>query len=355
MRISIKKHYFRLVKRIIFTILIFIPLVVSAQIGGQNVYDFLNLTPSARVASLGGVNISTIDDDLSLAYENPALVNDSMHQRVSLSFSNYLAGINFGSASYSHTFDKIGSFYSGIQYVNYGKLQGADEFGNLTGKFSAGDFAWVIGFARGWKSFRYGANLKLINSTLASGYSSVGLALDLGGSYQSANKLFSAGIVLRNIGTQLSTYVSGAEKEPLPFQFILGLSNKLKYMPLRFSLTLTNLENPNLLFIDPNAPLELDLNGEPIEPANQTLDRIFRHAIFSTEFLLGKGFRLRAGYNHLRRQELRSENRAGFTGFSLGAGIRVKRFALDYGFSSYGFAGIFSVHQFSLLMNLQKT
>ncbi|MCB0846082.1 MAG: hypothetical protein KDE26_22680, partial [Bacteroidetes bacterium] len=90
---------------------------VSAQIGGRHIYDFLNLTPSARLVSLGGVNVSTFDDDLNFGVQNPALVNDSMHKQVSLSFSNYLAGINYGYAGYSHTFEGIGSFHSGIQYV----------------------------------------------------------------------------------------------------------------------------------------------------------------------------------------------------------------------------------------------
>lgn len=344
-------------KQYIFLLLLWIPLGLSAQIGSRHVFDFLNLSPSARIASLGGTNVSTLDDDLNFGYENPALVTDSMHKQVSLSFTNYLAGINFGYASYSHTFEGIGSFHTGIHYLNSGEMQGADEFGNLTGTFSANELAWVVGISRSWKDFRYGANVKFISSSLASGmgYTSTGLALDLGGAYQSKSKLFSAGLVLRNIGVQLSTYTSAGNREPLPFQMIVGISNKLRYMPLRFSLTLTNLEHPNLVFVDPDAPPQLDLNGNEIEPQNQTLDKIFRHLVFSTEFLLGKGFRLRAGYNHLRRQELRSENRAGLTGFSLGAGIRVKRFAFDYGFSSYGAGGIFGVHQFSLKMNLASS
>jgi len=349
-----KIFYIRFVKTVLPIILLCWPTLVFSQIGGRHVYDFLNLTPSARIAALGGVNISTLDDDLNFGYANPALVNDSMHQHVSLSFTNYLAGINFGYASYSHTLAGIGSLHSGIHYVNYGKLQGADEYGNLTGEFSAGDFAWVIGISRSWKQFRYGANLKLINSNLANGYNSVGLALDLGGAYQSKGKLFSAGVVLRNIGSQLSTYTRTGSREPLPFEMIIGISNKLRYMPMRFSVTITNLEHPNLIFVDPNAPPQVDLNGNEIPAKNQTLDKIFRHFVFSTEFLLGKGFRLRGGYNHLRRQELRSENRAGLSGFSMGAGIRVQRFAFDYSFSSYGVGGIFTTHQFSLLMNLQK-
>lgn len=322
------------------------------QIGGRHIYDFLNLAPSARHAALGGVNISTLDDDPSFAVQNPALLNDSMHQEVTLSVVNYLADIGYGYAGYSHTFERLGSFHSGIQFVNYGKMQAADEFGNITGEFGAQDVAWYLGHSRNFGQLRVGANLKVISSSLAPGFTSAGLAADLGAAYQSKDRLFSAGVSLRNLGVQLSTYSPGVSREPLPFEIVMGLSNKLKYMPLRFSVTLVQIEHPDLIYEDPNAPIEFDLSGNPIEPPNQTIDRIFRHFVFGGEFLLGRSLRLRAGYNHLRRQELRAENRGGFTGFSLGAGIRVRRFAFDYGFASYGLNSVFNTHQFSFRLHL---
>jgi hypothetical protein len=345
--------YLRSVKKLIL-FLTLLPVSLYAQIGGRHVYDFLNLTPSARVISLGGVNVSTIDEDVNFGYQNPALVTDSMHKHVSLSFANYLADIGYGYASYSQRIEGIGNFHSGVHYVSYGKLQGADEFGNLTGEFNAGEFAWVIGLSRAYKRFHYGANLKFISSTLATGYTSTGLAVDLGASYYSKDRLFSSGLVVRNIGTQLSTYTGTGETEPLPFEVIMGMSVKLKYMPLRFSITATNLEHPNLIFEDPSPQPQLDLAGNLIEPENVTVDNIFRHFVFGGEFLLGNALRLRAGYNHLRRQELRSENRAGLSGFSLGAGLRINRLAFDYGYSSYGANSVFNAHLFSLSLNLQK-
>ncbi|MEZ4774317.1 MAG: type IX secretion system protein PorQ [Bacteroidia bacterium] len=344
-------------KKILFILISLLTLFggyLPAQIGGRHVYDFMNLSPSARLVSLGGVNISTLDDDLNFATQNPALMTDSMHQKATLSFSRYLAGIRYGYAGYSHTVEGVGSFHTGIHYVNSGEMQGADIFGNLTQTFYANELVWYMGYSRAWDRFRYGANLKFISSTLGPGFTSTGLAIDLGGSYMGKQELFSAGIVIRNMGTQLSTYTATGGREPLPFEVVIGASNKLRYMPLRFSVTLTNLEHPNLIFEDPNRQPEFDLGGNEIKPPNQTADRIFRHFVFGTEFLLGKSLRLRAGYNHLRRQELRSENRGGFTGFSLGAGIRAKRFALDYGYTSYGVSSDFNTHQISLLLNLEK-
>ena len=325
-----------------------------AQIGGRHVYDFLTLSPSARIVALGGVNISTLDNDINLAAQNPGLLNDSMHKHVSLTWSNYLTDIKYGYAAYAHHFEKLGTFHAGVQFLNYGTLQGADVFGNLTNEFSAGEYAVYLGAARAWKRFSYGANLKFISSTLGPGFNSAGIAMDIGGSYYSKSRLFSAGVVAKNIGTQLSTYVGSASREPLPFEIQAGISNKLKYMPLRFSLTASNLDQLDLIYQDPNAEPQFDLAGNEIPVKNQTIDGIFRHFVFSTEFLLGRSLRLRAGYNHLRRQELSSETRGGLTGFSMGIGIRVKKIIFDYGFSSYGVNSRFQAHQFSLAYNLQK-
>ncbi len=335
-------------------IVLFAPGFLLAQIGGRHVYDFLNLNPSARIVSLGGVNVSTIDEDIHLAAQNPALVTDSMHKVAGISFVNYLADIGYGYAGYSQTFEGLGSFHTGIQYVSYGQLQGADEFGNITSEFSAGDLVWMVGYANDFRAFRYGANVKFIQSKLAPGFQSLGVALDLGAAYNSPGKLFSAGVTLRNIGVQLTTYSSGAPREPLPFEILVGISNKLRYMPLRFSVTITNLDVFDLVLEDPNAVPETDLSGNVIDDGNEFVDELFSHFVFSGEFLLGKAVRLRAGYNHLRRQELKLEERPGLTGFSLGAGIRVKRFSFDYGFASYGVNSIFQTHHFSLLYRLNR-
>jgi hypothetical protein len=346
--------YFWSVKKIsIFYSLMLLGICLQAQIGGRHVYDFLNLTPTGRIVALGGINVSTMDDDPNQAAMNPGLLNDSMHNHLSLSFSNYLAGINYGYTSYAYHREGIGTFHTGIQYVNYGSMIEADPFGNITGEFSAGELAWMVGYGRNWQNrLFYGANLKFISSKLAPGFNSVGLALDLGAAYRSKDKLFSAGLAIQNLGSQLTTYSEGEGRAPLPFEIVAGVSQKLRYMPLRFSITTTHLQRPNLIYRDPNPVPQFDLAGNPVDPPNQLADRIFRHFVFSAEFLIGDFLRLRGGYNHLRRQELRSPNRAGMTGFSLGAGLRINRIVFDYGFASYGLQNAFQIHQFSLIYRL---
>lgn len=341
-----------MVKRLILGLVFCLPMLLTAQVGGQNVYDFLNLTPAARTAALGGTNITTFDHDANMAYQNPALVNDSMHQQVSLSIVNFLGGITYGYAGYAHSVEDIADFHGGIQYVNYGKMIEADVFGNQIGNFNANDIALVVGASREVDAFRLGANLKFINSSISGFQSHSAMALDLGGLYVSDNQRFTAAMTFKNMGFNLTQWNNTTERTDLPFDIQLGISQRLEHMPLRFSVVIHDINRPNLIFYDKDAPIEFDLSGEAIENKFPFFDNLFRHFIFGTEFLLSKNFNLRAGYNHMRRQELRAENRAGISGFSFGAGIKISHFRLDYGLASFHAVG--PTHHFSVSTNLSS-
>jgi len=68
-----------------------------SQIGGDNTYEFLNLTSSSRVLALGNALVNTLDDDINLAHQLPSLNHRGMNNQISANFTNYYAGINFGS------------------------------------------------------------------------------------------------------------------------------------------------------------------------------------------------------------------------------------------------------------------
>ena len=99
-----------------FILLICLASPLFGQVGGDNTYEFLNLNASARVASLGGSLISVRDDDASLAYHNPALLNSSMHRQLAFSHAFHLAGINYGYASYS-----LPAFFYAVLYDYLGE------------------------------------------------------------------------------------------------------------------------------------------------------------------------------------------------------------------------------------------
>lgn len=316
------------------------------------VFDFLNLCPSPHLAAIGSVNISTVDADPNFGFQNPALVNDSMHHRVGLSYVNYLSDIGYGYATYSRKVEKWATnFHGGIHYVNYGSFDRADAFGVRDGTFTAGDMAMVVGASRAFDKFRYGANLKFIYSSLDSYYSAAA-ALDLGGTWYHPEQQLCISAVAKNIGYQFKTYTPAGTRSPLPFELQVGISKKLEHLPLRLSLTGIHLDKPKLVYTDPEADVETDLNGDPVPVKKNTVDKVFRHVVIGGEFLVGKAGALRFGYNHMRRSELKTAGRGGFSGFSVGVGIHVKRFSFDYAYSGYHVIG--GSHAIGLVVGLGK-
>ncbi len=338
-------------------VLMFLSTGISAQIGGINTYEFLNLSSSARISGLGGNLISVRDDDVNLAYANPSLLNDSMHQQLAFSHSFHVAGINFGYAAYGHHVDKWNTtFQVGIQYVNYGEFNRTNELGEIEGTFKASENAIVLGAAYPvYDRLAVGANVKFITSSFES-YNSTGLATDVAAIYYDTASNFNATIVFKNIGTQLSTY-SADNFEPLPFEIQVGISKRLRYLPFRFSIVYHHFDRWNILYDDPNQEEATLTFGEaPTEASESSIffDNLFRHFIFGGEFLLGKkdNLRLRVGYNHFMRKELSLEDFRSLAGFSFGFGMKINRFRLDYANTTFHLGH--AMHHLSIATNLRE-
>jgi hypothetical protein len=330
---------------------------MQAQLGGLHTYEFLNLPASARITALGGTLITVQDDDANLAVANPAALNPSVHQQLAFNHSFHVADISHGYASYAHHFDKPGlSTHFGVQYINYGDFDQTNVLGQVEGSFGAAEYAIGIGASKSfYERITLGANLKLVTSQLES-YSSLGLTSDLAAMYRDTARRFVASIVFKNAGTQLSTYRAD-NREELPFEIQVGISKKLRYLPFRFSIIYRHLNRWNIIYDDPNAESSTLFFGEvETERSNSSIwfDNFFRHFVFSGEFLIGKheNFRVRAGYNHFMRKELSVDNFGSLAGFSFGAGIKVYRFRLDYGFTSYHLGG--GLNHLSISTNIKE-
>ncbi len=314
----------------------------KGQLGGNSTYAFLNLTHSARIASLGGKIVAIPDEDLNLAFHNPASLNEGMSNHLVLNYVNYFSDINFGYVSYARNYEGIGNFAVGMNYINYGKFIAADRVGTITGEFRAAEYSFNMIYSRDLDStFRIGVNFKPVYSVLET-YHSFGLLADIGLTYTNRDKLFSAGIVLRNAGFQVKPYHTG-HREPVPFEILFGMSQKLRHAPFRFSLVVHNLQKPDLSYDEPGkSTAEFDpVTGEPV-PENKWEklgDNIMRHLIFGIEFTPLENFYLRAAYNYQRRQELKISTRTAMVGFSWGFGVRISKFHLSYGRASYHLAG----------------
>ncbi len=305
------------------------------QIEGKYAFSFLSLPSSARITGLGGLLPTVMDDDISLAMANPASLNSKMHNQLSFAQNFHFAGVSNGYVGYGRKIDKWAiNTHIGIQYINYGTFQYADILGSQDGTtFNASETAFVLGASKVVaERISVGVNIKGIFSGLES-YNSTGLVADLGINYFKDSSDFVLSFVIKNLGTELKTYTGTRFGTPLDIQ--IGFSKRLKHLPFRFSIIAHHLHKGNIRYDDPNTKQTTDLFGEEIKDSSfkNAIDNVFRHLAFNGEFLLGKheNLRLRAGYNHLRRKELSLTTFRSLAGFSLGFGVKISYFKLDYG------------------------
>ncbi len=314
-----------------------------AQVGGNNTYEFLNLPISARVTALGGNLISTRDHDLNVSFVNPALLTDSMNNNVAMSYINYFAGVNYGYAAFAKNIKKDHNISAGIHYLNYGSFVRADEIGNTAGTFTANEMSLNLSYARPFldSNLTIGTTLKTIYSGLES-YTSMGSAVDLGLVYIMPQRNFTVAAMIKNAGYQWKPYVKG-NREKLPFEIQIGMSKKIKHAPFRISAVYENLEKWDLTFHDPSNPkITVDpATGAAVDQTKFKLfgDKLMRHIVLGTEFIITKNFFLRVGYNYQRRKELKVPEKRGMTGFSFGFGFRIYKFHISYGRAVYSLAG----------------
>lgn len=337
-------------------ILIFFCIIFSysaqAQLGGASTYQFLNLISSPRQAALGGKVLTNVDYDVTQALYNPSTINFNMDNQLAVNYSNYLGDISYGTAAYAYTWDRrTQTIHAGMSFVNYGKFDGYDENGLSTGEFTGSEAALSFGYAWqiGYSDFYAGTNVKLITSNLEQ-YSSFGAATDLAVLYIDERLEFQATLVVRNLGTQITTYAGYKEKLPLEVNF--GLSQTLEHIPIRWHLTFENLQRwpiglPN------QARVTTDLEGN-IEEEKKAgfIGQLARHTIIGAELFPDKGFNIRLGYNFRKGEELRIVDQRNFSGISAGFAVKFNKVRFSYTHARYSAAS--NVSFFGVLIDLKE-
>lgn len=325
---------------------------VAGQVSnaGRSVFSFLSLPVSSRINALGGSNVSLSDGDISMGMCNPALLHDQSHMTLQLNYSYYLPGTMFGSALYGHNFgrssiekpaegepDKPNYFAVGFHYLDYGRMQYADERGNLTGgTFGARDILIDVMYARQLgPMFKVGVTLKPVYSIYES-YSSFALGADVGGHFQTPDSTFQMGLVLANIGWQLKGFYSedgGSNHEILPLNLQLGLTYRIKHAPLRFHLQIHNMQTWYLNY-EWTSLDKSPTTGDYISHDIKWYDMLFRHTIWTIEVVpKSDKFYIALSYNHRRRAELQLTDQRSLAGFSIGAGVKIKQARVAFAMS----------------------
>jgi len=313
-------------------VLLFGPLSLAmAQSSGISGFTFLQLEPSARAAAMAGSYSAAAGTDVNGLFYNPALLNEEMHNALSLSYLNHIAGINAGFLVYARDVQHVGTLGAGVRYLGWGDLRRTDETGQETGTFGASDVALTVGIS--WpfnEHIRYGANIHTIYSHIES-YSASAIAADLGVLYHLDAHHLTLAFSVNNLGRTMSRFAESAVDLPLDVR--ISAAKRLRHVPLLFSITGYNLDN--LGDVPENTP---------------AFGRIMHFVRLGGELLFSEAFQVRLGYNHRRHAALATRSRLDLAGLSLGAGLKVSRVRVDYAYNSWSEAG--SLHQFTVRTTL---
>lgn len=303
-------------------------------IGGATVFNFVNQPNSASLSALGGVNISSINNSVGLAFNNPALLRPNFDKKFEASFNNFFAGIKQFNLMATKFFEEKNIVVAGgVNYFNYGNITQTDAAGNVLGNINLNDFVLQFQTAKQYKENWFcGSTLKFISSNYGM-YKSNGIAVDVGLCYFDKDKNFQFGLVIKNIGTQLKTYTSGAAKTEIPFDVQVGFTKKLQKAPFQFSITAQHLQAFNILY---NDTLFNANEGDDSYKNNNGLKKILAHLIITTELFIGDKIKSSIAYNFSRGNDIKVYQTAnGLSGFNLGLSLLLKKFNFYYATGFY--------------------
>jgi hypothetical protein len=312
-------------KRVVLAILLLLFVLRTDAQDSRTVFNFLRLPVSAHAAALGGDNISISDDDPTLVFHNPALINHGAEGQLSLGMMSYMQGSLTASASYQRYWGEHGTWGLQGRFINYGEMKETTMLGEQTGTFSARDIALggTVSYDLGHR-FSGGITMRMAASYIGS-YSSLAACTDLGLNYYDADRGWSLAAVVRNLGGQLTAYDDDFERMPIDVQ--AGVTKRLIGSPLRFSATLVRL--------------------------NDWHYGLGKHIVIGADLLLSEQFYVAAGYNAMRAAEMKIANADGESAhgaaLSFGAGMRLERLQLHVAYAKL------HVSSPSLILNFSYT
>ncbi len=282
----------------------------------------LRLPASSHVAALGGENISLTEDTPWAGMSNPALLSGVSNLSLGLNFMTYAGGSTYAGAEFVKAFGERHTGAAFAQMLSYGEMSETDASGHELGSFSPKDIVFGVGYSY-LLSDRWagGANLKGIYSKYAD-FTAFALAVDLGINYLDEENDLSISATMMNIGAPLKTFDDRTER--LPYNLQVGFSKGMAHLPVRFSVTLTDLTRWR--------------TKDYFHPADEKLSfgkKALNHFVVGLDVEPTDYLYVGVGYNFRRAYELKAAGSSHWAGITAGAGLRLSRFKLGLSYAKY--------------------
>ena len=269
---------------------------------GTTAFPFLKINIGARAVGMGGA-FTGLADDASALYYNPAGMTSLEGNRFILGYHNYVVDIQSGFVGGVWKLNDNSALGAYASYLNYGEFIATDQQGSETGEtFGGGDLLVSVGYARRLSyKVEIGGTVKMIYETLEE-YSASGMAVDLAAKYSGDRRRFSAGIMVQNLGTQLSTL--GEEEYDLPLTVRGGIS----YKPIGLAMILAS---------------------DVIVPLDNQID-----IAVGIEYYELQPFYIRLGWNSFGTNYRTADSDDNWAGLSVGVGFDVSQYNIGYAFQA---------------------
>ncbi|MCP4685374.1 MAG: PorV/PorQ family protein [bacterium] len=268
---------------------------------GTSAFSFLKINVGARPVALGGAFTGLANDETALYY-NPAGIATLESSRYVLGYHNYFVDMQSGFVGYIRPLNEKQTLGFYASYLNYGTFTETDLQGNVTGDFGGGDFLLAATFAmRQTRLLSVGATAKFIRESIQD-YSAMGIAFDIGARYSTDRGRYTAGVMVQNLGAQLSSLGEG-EKDGLPITLRSGGSAKPKGLPLMFV-------------------------GDVIVPLDNDIDFAVGAEYYELQPLY-----IRVGWNSFGSNYRADDSDDGLAGLSMGVGFDYNNMQLSYAFT----------------------
>jgi len=287
----------------------------------ESSFEFLRLPASAHNSSLGGHVVSAFDPSSALFLTNPALLSANESRLLGLNAMTWYSGTTVAGAQFSNLFDERSHYAFNARYVSYGRMKETSADGTVTGTFSAKDMAVGVTWAYMLTDNLSGGVTANIISSRYGSMTSVAIGVDLGLLWTNGEGL-SCGLAATNLGGQIKAFENTFQK--LPFDVCAGVTWKPSHAPFRFTLSCDNLtrwDASEFYFADGD-----DRGfGEILK----------RHLSFGADINLTDRFYIAAGCNLRTRAEMAGKGSKGFTGMTIGTGLRLGKVMFDLSYGKY--------------------
>lgn len=260
---------------------------------GSVTMKFLASEVSPRSASLAGAGVA-MSGSLLDASRNPLALASLQNPSVGVSQVIYSKAIDarLNSILWGNPFQSF-NMLAGLEFLNYGDIEGRDEEGFKTGNYGASAWGAQLAFSNKKEAFHWALSYKLASQNIEdyTAYAFLGdfgLSLDL-------NSYFSLGSLIRNLG-YVTSYRSHSEALPLSLQAGLAF-----HMPI-------------------GSIFELKLYSDLYRRADSKAE-----VFFASELIYKNTLSLRGGY------ALKKDTK---NGINAGLGLKFDVFSVDYAFQA---------------------